>query len=99
YSAEIKIVKVPCSGRVSIAQMLVPFELGARGVMVAACLEDQCHFVDGNKDAKRRVEMARNALGLIGIGANRLQFFNISSAEGDKFVQAARKIMSDAPEV
>jgi coenzyme F420-reducing hydrogenase delta subunit len=96
YSTEIKIVKVPCSGRVSLAHMLLPFELGAKGVMIAACLEDQCHFIDGNKDAKKRVELAKRALDLIGIGSNRLQIFNMSSAEGDKFVQAVRKILADA---
>ncbi len=95
YSTEIKIVKVPCSGRVSLAQMLAPFDLGAKGVMIAACLEDQCHFVDGNKDAKKRVELAKRALDMMGVGSHRLQFFNISSAEGDKFVQAVRKIHAD----
>jgi len=95
YPTEVQIIKVPCSGRVSLAQMLVPFEMGAKGVMIAACLEDQCHFIDGNKDAKRRVELAKRALDLMGIGGHRLQFFNISSAEGEKFVEAVRKIHAD----
>lgn len=98
YSTEIKIIKVPCSGRVSLAHMLLPFEMGAKGVMLAACLEDQCHFIDGNKDSKKRVELAKRTLDLMGIGGDRLQFFNVSSAEGDKFVQAVKKILNDTKE-
>ena len=93
YSTDVKIVRVPCSGRVSVAQMLLPFERGAKGVMIAACLDGQCHFQDGNSDAKRRAEAAKRALDLLGIGSDRLQFFNLSSAEGEKFVLAVRRMI------
>ncbi|MGB9882321.1 MAG: FAD-dependent oxidoreductase [Methanomassiliicoccales archaeon] len=98
YSTAIKIVKVPCSGRVSLAQMLLPFEYGAKGVMIAACLDGQCHFIDGNRDAAKRVEVAKRVLDLMGVGGHRLQFFNISSSEGGKFVEAAEKILKDTEE-
>jgi coenzyme F420-reducing hydrogenase delta subunit/Pyruvate/2-oxoacid:ferredoxin oxidoreductase delta subunit len=98
YSTEVKVIKVPCSGRVSAAQMILPFEHGAKGVMVAACLEGQCHFIDGNTDSKRRAEEVRRALDIMGIGSARLQFSNISSSEGDKFVQAVEKILEAVKE-
>ena len=98
YSTEVKVVKVPCSGRVSAAQMLLPLERGAKGVMVAACLDGQCHFVDGNTDARHRVEEVRRALDLMGVGSERLQFFHISSSEGDKFVQAVESIIDATQE-
>jgi heterodisulfide reductase subunit A-like polyferredoxin/coenzyme F420-reducing hydrogenase delta subunit len=93
YSTEVKVIKVPCSGRVSAAQMILPFEKGAKGVMVAACLDGQCHFIDGNTDSKRRSQEVRRALDVMGVGSARLQFSNISSSEGDKFVQAVEKIL------
>ena len=98
YSTEVKVIKVPCSGRVSASQMILPFEKGAKGVMVAACLEGQCHFIDGNTDSKRRSEEVRRALDLMGIGSGRLQFSNISSSEGDKFVQAVERIIEAVKE-
>ena len=90
YPSSVKIVKIPCSARLSIAQMIYPFTKGAKGVMVAACLEDQCHYIDGNLGAKERANMAKNLLDLIGIGGKKLQFFNISSADSIKFVKSAR---------
>jgi F420-non-reducing hydrogenase iron-sulfur subunit len=60
---------------------------------VAACLEGQCHFIDGNTDSKRRAQEVGRALDIMGIGSGRLQFSNISSAEGDKFVLAVEKIL------
>lgn len=93
YPTEVKVVRVPCTGRVSTAQMLLPLEKGAKGVMVAACLDGQCHYIDGNADAKQRVKETRRALDLMGIGAERLQFFHISSAEGERFVKAVESIV------
>jgi coenzyme F420-reducing hydrogenase delta subunit len=90
YSPMIKIVKVPCSARVSIELMLYPFYRGAKGVMIAACLEGQCHYIDGNIGAKAKAEEAKNALNLVGIGSKRLEFFNISSGDGQKFAEYAR---------
>lgn len=93
YPSKIKIVKIPCSARLSIAQMLYPFIKGAKGVMVAACLENQCHYIDGNIGAKERANLAKKILDLIGIGGKRLQFFNISSADSIKFAESARFIV------
>ncbi len=85
YPTNIRIVKYPCTGRMSLEHILYPFTKGARGVMVVGCLPDQCHYIDGNIGAKERTEQAKQVLDLIGIGSNRLEFFNLSSAMGDKF--------------
>jgi heterodisulfide reductase subunit A len=93
YSPEIKIVRVPCSGRVTITQMLYPFVKGAKGVMIGACLEGQCHYIDGNLEAKEKVALAKSLLDLMGIGGDKLELFNISSAEGAKFVESAQRMV------
>jgi heterodisulfide reductase subunit A len=93
YPKEIRIVRIPCTGRMSLDFVLMPFNYGARGVMVVGCLEDQCHFIDGNIKAKERAEKAKKALDLLGIGGNRLEFFNMSSADGPKFVEAANRMV------
>lgn len=94
YSPEVKIVRVPCSGRVTIPQMLYPFTKGAKGVMIGACLEGQCHYIDGNIKEKEKVALAKQILDLMGIGGEKLELFNISSAEGAKFVESAEKMVS-----
>lgn len=93
YPKEIKIVRVPCSGRLSLQQLIYPFEKGAKGVFVAACLEGQCHYIDGNIDLKEKVVLVKQALDLLGIGSERLELFNMSSAEGDKFADVSRRMV------
>jgi len=94
YPDDIRIVRLPCTGRMSIQSVLMPFNYGARGVMVVGCLEGQCHFIDGNIAAKERTTKAKRALDILGIGSNRLEFFNMSSADGPKFVEAAKRMVS-----
>ena len=94
YSSEIKIIRVPCSGRVTLSQMLYPFTKGAKGVMIGACLEGTCHYIDGNTKEKEKVALAKKILDLMGIGGEKLELYNISSAEGAKFVESAERMVS-----
>lgn len=76
-----------CTGRVDILHILRAFERGMDGVMVIGCEEGNCHFLNGNIQAKRRVQYAKELLDSIGVGGERLEMFNISSSEGAKFVK------------
>ena len=69
--------------------MLRAFEKGADGVYVVGCLEGECRFENGNLRARKRVEQAKEILGAIGIGAERVQMYNLSSGEGTKFAEFA----------
>jgi len=69
------------------ARIMAAFEQGADGVIVAGCLEGGCHFQEGNLRAKQRVATARQVLEEAGIEADRLEMFNLSSAEGNTFAQ------------
>jgi F420-non-reducing hydrogenase iron-sulfur subunit len=89
YPHNVKIVKVPCTGRVDIIHMLKAFEHGADGVYLAGCLEGECHYLRGNIRAKQRVGHAKELLDECGIGANRLAMYNLSSAQGQRFAEIA----------
>ena len=92
YPANVKIVKVPCTGRVDVIHMLRAFEEGLDGVCVIGCLDGDCHFQVGNVRAKKRVVYAQALLDEAGIGGERLAMFQVSSAEGNRFAQAAREM-------
>ena len=94
YPANIKVIKLPCSGTIDILHILKAFEQGTDGVLVAGCLEGGCHFIEGNIRAKRRVERAKNILDEVGLGKERLEMFFMSSAEGTRFAEVAKE-MSD----
>ncbi|MFQ5855018.1 MAG: hydrogenase iron-sulfur subunit [Anaerolineae bacterium] len=92
YPANVHIVRLPCTGKLDTVYLLKAFEWGVDGVFVAGCLEGGCHFISGNLRAKRRVAHVRELLQELGIEPARLEFFNLSAAEGDRFVQIAREM-------
>jgi coenzyme F420-reducing hydrogenase delta subunit len=92
YPPNIRIIRLPCTGKVDILYVLKAFENGADGVYVAGCLEGNCHFVDGNIKAKRRVVKAKKILDEIGIGGERLEMYNMSASMGPKFVEVAHEM-------
>ena len=68
YPTNVKIVKVPCTGRVDILLILKAFESGVDGVYLAGCLEGECHFLRGNLRAKKRVQYVKGLLDEVGLG-------------------------------
>ena len=101
YPPNVKIVEVPCTGRVEIVEVLHAFERGVGGVLVAGCLEGDCHYLVGNVAAKRRVKRISGLLDEIGLGGERIAMFNLSSAMGARLAEIAaqmtRQIMELGP--
>ncbi len=92
YPVNIKIIKVPCTGKVDVLYLLKMFQNGADGVFVAGCMEGDCHFLTGNLRAKKRVEYVRRILDETGIGGERIAMYNMSAAQATRFVEAAREM-------
>ena len=92
YPADIKIIQVPCTGRVDILHLLNAIEDGADGVYVAGCLEGECHYISGNLKAKKKVAYVKKTLTEIGIEPERVEMFNLSSAQGARFAEIAREM-------
>lgn len=92
YPTNVKIVKVPCSGRVAIAQLLKTLEEGADGVFVAGCLEGDCHYQSGNLRVRKRVDYVQEILGKIGMEAERVAMYNLSAGDGPRFAHIAREM-------
>ena len=87
YSPHIRIIKLPCTGKIDVLYLLRAFEKGADGVFVAGCLEGQCHFVEGNIIARKRVDYAKKLLSDTGISPERLEMYNLSAAMGRQFAE------------
>ena len=92
YPASIKIVRVPCTGKVDLMYLLTVIQKGADGVYVVGCLEGSCHYKKGNFKARERVEHARNLLEEVGIEGDRIRMYNLSSGEGPTFAAYAREM-------
>lgn len=92
YPTDIRIVRVPCTGKVDLIHILRAFEKGADGVSVVGCMEGDCHYNSGNFRAKKRVDQARKILDTVGIGAERVRMYNLSSSEGPRFAKYAEEM-------
>jgi F420-non-reducing hydrogenase iron-sulfur subunit len=93
YPANVRIVHVPCTGKVEVKHLLAAFERGIDGILLAGCLEGGCHFVEGNLRAKRRVEAAKHVLDEIGLGRDRLRMVNLSASEAPTFVARIQEMV------
>jgi coenzyme F420-reducing hydrogenase delta subunit len=92
YPPDIKIIMVPCTGRVDIIHLLKAFEGGADAVMVVGCLEGDCHYLTGNIRAKKRVNKLKKDFVQMGFEPGRLEMFNLSSSDGPKFAAIATEM-------
>ncbi len=87
YAGSVRVLRLPCTGKIEVNHILAAFERGVDGVIVAGCLEGGCHFQEGNLRARRRVERAKGMLEEIGLETERLEMYNLSSAEGARFAE------------
>ena len=89
YPSNVKIIRVPCSGKVDAIHLMKAMQFGADGAFVAGCLSGDCHFKTGNVKAAKRVDHVRKLLDEIGIGGERIEMFLVSTGMGEKFAQIA----------
>ena len=99
YPTNIKIIRVPCTGKVDILHVLRAFEKGADGVYAVGCMEGDCHFTSGNFRARKRVEQAKALLDTVGVGGERVEMFNLASSEGPLFAKIATEFAEKIKEL
>jgi F420-non-reducing hydrogenase iron-sulfur subunit len=89
YPSAIKIVELPCTGRIDVVNILHAFEDGADGVLVAGCLPGSCHYIKGNLYARQRMDYIHGLLRDIGLEDARARMVNMSAAMGARFAELA----------
>ena len=92
YPANVKLVRLPCTGKTDVRYIMEAFEQGADGVYVVACSLGNCHHVRGNERGQARVARARRLLESIGIEGERLGMYFVSGGQGATFAKAAREM-------
>ncbi|HSG42844.1 MAG TPA: hydrogenase iron-sulfur subunit [Anaerolineales bacterium] len=90
YPANVKFIRLPCTGKTDIRYILEAFEQGADGVYEIACPIGNCHHVRGNERGLARIQHAQKLLDAIGLGKDRLDMFFMSGSQGQTFAIAAQ---------
>ncbi len=96
YPANVKLVRLPCTGKTDIQYLLDAFEGGADAVYVVACSLGNCHHVSGNERGRARVERAKSLLADIGLEPERLDIFFVSGGMGATFAEVAKQMTERA---
>ena len=99
YPPNVRIVGLPCTGKVDAIYLMKAFEDGADGVFVAGCLEGQCHYLEGNLRAKRKVAYVKRLLAEVGIDPERVAMYNLSSAMGGRFAEIVEEMTAKVKEL
>ncbi len=92
YPPNIRVIRVPCSGRVNPFYIIKTLQNGIDGVLVSGCHPGDCHYISGNLIARRKFTLLKSFLEYIGIEPGRVQFSWVSAAEGGRFAQIIEKV-------
>lgn len=99
YPPNIRVIRVMCSGSVDPLYILKPILEGADGVLIAGCHPGDCHYLNGNYKARRRVAMAKTMLKQFGIPGDRVWFCFVSASEGKVFADTVRRMVARLKEL
>lgn len=95
YATNVKIVRLPCTGRIDFLLLLKSFSQGADGIIVSGCHPNDCHYTSGNFHARRRWIAFRSILDLMGVEVQRIQYSWVSAAEGAKWADLVNTTVAD----
>jgi coenzyme F420-reducing hydrogenase delta subunit len=99
YPPNIRIVRVPCSGRISPYYIVKSLQVGWDGLLISGCHPGDCHYLTGNLVARRRFAVLRDLLTFMGIEPERVNFSWVSAAEGERFAKIIKKVVEKVRKV
>ena len=95
YPPNIRVIRVPCTGRVNPIFIVEALRQGADGILVSGCHPGDCHYLAGNYFARRRFALLQRYLEYLGIEPGRVQFSWISASEGGRFAEVVTRVTND----
>jgi len=92
YPPNVRIIRVPCTGRINPFYIVMALQEGADGVLVSGCHPGECHYISGNLVARRKFATLKSFLNYIGVEGDRTIFTWVSASEGDRFAQVIKGV-------
>jgi len=87
YATNVRIVRMLCTGKTDIRVLLEALLGGADGVLVIGCEEGDCHFLEGNVKAGKRVARAKTFVEAAGVNPDRLEMKHVEASQGHRFAR------------
>jgi F420-non-reducing hydrogenase iron-sulfur subunit len=95
YPDNVRLIRVMCTGMVDPQFVLKAFLEGADGVLISGCHPGDCHYINGNFKARRRVKLLRELLTHFGIEPQRLRLTWIGASDGIEFAEVMGRLVAD----
>ena len=99
YAPNVRLVRLMCSGRLDPTFVLKAFSNGADGVLITGCHPGECHYIEQNYKALRRIKLLKRVVETLGIHPGRIKLVWAGAAEGvylaneiTKFVEEIREL-------
>jgi coenzyme F420-reducing hydrogenase delta subunit len=87
YPKNVRLIRVMCTGMVDPQYIIKAFLEGADGVLVSGCHPGDCHYINGNYKARRRIKLLKEILPQFGIDHQRLRLTWIGASDGIQFAE------------
>jgi len=92
YSSLVRLIRVPCAGRMDPREIVRTLEAGTEKVMVLACHPENCQYLSGSGRAAKRIERLNSMLQKAGIDKKRIVFAPLASVEAGRFIEYVKEI-------
>ena len=99
YAANVKIIRMMCSGMVDPKYVVKAFLEGADGVLIGGCWPGDCHYINGNMKARRRVALLHEVIDQFGINQERLWLRWVAASEGNMFAETVNDMTTKLREM
>jgi F420-non-reducing hydrogenase iron-sulfur subunit len=99
YPPNVRVIRVPCSGRINPFFIVATLQHGIDGVLVCGCHPGECHYLSGNYSARRKFALLKSLLEHIGLEEGRVQFSWVSASEGVRFAKVIAEVTQKIKEL
>ncbi|MBW1974842.1 MAG: hydrogenase iron-sulfur subunit [Deltaproteobacteria bacterium] len=97
--SNVRIIQLPCTGRLDSLHVLKALENGADGVYVAGCMPDSCQYKSGVEKATKKIAYVKKLLEDIGIEPERVELFNVGAGKAQRFIEVANQMVEKIKEL
>ena len=98
-ASNVRIIRLPCTGRIDPLFIIKAFERGADAVIVSGCHPADCHYTSGNYHARRRFAVFHDIMQFFGVDEGRMTFSWVSASEGAKWRDVVNEAVAKAREL
>ena len=95
YPPNVRIIRLPCTGRIDFNLIVKGFEVGADAVLISGCHPGDCHYLSGNIKAMRRAGLLRKLLTELGVEAPRFRLEWIAASEPHRYVSVVNEMIEE----